>query len=413
MTTRLVLNKLKTAPPGSGVPVLSIFLWIGLLCAGLLWPGIGLVEGQTAAHTNLVNSQLVGTWSSHSGQSNFTLVLNAGGSGALNELELRWEMSGGNLSFATSKGNFRYRASQSGDSLTLYEGGLKRPLTFERVKLAESADLFNDTGELPIAGNPPLTQELVDKGIQFFEWLLDAQLTVEQRAEFRESMVRSWKGHRQDEIDGTVNVLKFQDQLVHKSPEERGVIRQQLRDKFLASMQQTPNAELSRWVLNIYDSAHRPIANGNPPLTSQVADAYAEFVSFMVTESLGNTAFKVDRHFKDALAQGLAAQYLRYSPGQQKQLSQLPLLWEVLRLKWSQLSEPEREAYRKQWAPSAKILVSGATAGNATSQAKTAPSSGPGSLDDYLSHSSERIFVKSMIDSSFQTTLNIHLSMMK
>jgi hypothetical protein len=35
---------------------------------------------------------------------------------------------------------------------------------------------------LPIPGNPPLTEDIVGKASHFFEWLLDAHLTLEQRA---------------------------------------------------------------------------------------------------------------------------------------------------------------------------------------------------------------------------------------
>src|ERR1700758_1514274 len=106
---------------------------------------------------------------------------------------------------------------------------------------------------------------MVNRGIHLFEWLLDAQMTLEQRAQFPDSLVDSWKANRRDDIDATVNVLNFQDQLNRKTPEERRLLREVLREKYLDLMRQTPNDVLSRWVLNIYDSAHRPIAESNPP----------------------------------------------------------------------------------------------------------------------------------------------------
>jgi hypothetical protein len=262
---------------------------------------------------------------------------------------------------------------------------------------------------LPIPGNPPLTEDIVGKASHFFEWLLDAHLTLEQRAQFRESLVQSWKHHRQDDIDGTMAVLNFRDQVNQKTPEERELIREALRQKYLDLLRRTPQNVLSRWVLNIYDSAHRPIANGNPPLTLQVADAYAEFVAFLVTECSSQKAFNPDRHFKDALAQGLAAQYSSYSPEQQRQFAQMPLLWDALRFKWAQLSEPERANYRKQWAPAVQTLLASARG----SGSGAAASSGgiPQGLQDRFS--SEHLFVNSMANSSFTSTMNLHLSMWK
>ena len=263
--------------------------------------------------------------------------------------------------------------------------------------------------KLPIPGNPPLTKDIVEQASGFFEWLLDARLTIEQRFQFRESLVDSWKHHRQDDIDGTMAVLKFREQVNQKTPQERELIREALREKYLALLRQTPQAVLSRWVLNIYDSAHRPIAYGNPPLTLQVADAYAEVVSFMITECSGQKAFNANRRFKDALAQGLAAEYSSYPPEQQKQLAQMPLLWGALRVKWEQLSEPERANFRKQWTPTVQTLLANARAnGNGT----TARSAGASqSLDDYMSKNSEHLFVQSMSNSSFTTSMNLHLNM--
>lgn len=276
----------------------------------------------------------------------------------------------------------------------------------------QPADSFSDTNDsatgLLASGNPPLTSQMVSKGIRLFEWLLDAQLTVEQRSQFRDSLVNSWKAHRQDDIDGTVNVLNFQDQLSLKSAEERAVIREQLCAKYLDLMRQTPNAVLSRWVLNIYESAHQPIASGNPPLTAQVADAYAEFVSFLLAECLGRSVFNPDRNFKNALAQNLAAQYSSYSPEQQRQFSQVPLLWEVLRLKWSQLSQVERDNFRQQWRPAANSLLSTVAGGSATGET---PTSAGSSITIPNSLSSEHLFVQSMCNSSFATTMSLHLSM--
>jgi hypothetical protein len=278
-----------------------------------------------------------------------------------------------------------------------------------------AAELFSGTddsaAQLLVSGNPPLTSQMVNRGIRLFEWLLDAQLTIEQRAQFRDSLVDSWKANRRDDIDATVNVLNFQDQLSHKTPEEQRLLREVLREKYLDLMRQTPNAVLSRWVLNIYDSAHRPIADGNPPLTLQVADAYAEFVAFMVTECLRKDAFVPNRHFKDQLAQSLAAKYSSYSGEQQKQFSQIPLLWEALRFRWARLSEPEREAFRQQWKSAALSLLAGPSEA-ATDETATSTSA-PGSLQNYVDTASERLFVQNMCNSSFATTMSLHLSMWK
>jgi hypothetical protein len=104
-------------------------------------------------------------------------------------------------------------------------------LCAETSKAPGSTSDTTSGDELPIPGNPPLTQAIVDQETQFFEWLLDAPFTVEQRDQFRASLVRTWKGHHQDEIDSTMNVLKFQEQLNTKPRQQRELVREQLCEK--------------------------------------------------------------------------------------------------------------------------------------------------------------------------------------
>jgi hypothetical protein len=83
---------------------------------------------------------------------------------------------------------------------------------YQRVKQNGSASQFLDASDseegLPVAGNPPLTRDIVDKETQYFEWLLDVQLTIEQRAEFRDTLAGIWKTHRQGAIDAMLNFVK-------------------------------------------------------------------------------------------------------------------------------------------------------------------------------------------------------------
>ncbi len=262
--------------------------------------------------------------------------------------------------------------------------------------------------ELPIPGRPPLTKELADKSIDSFEWLLDAHLTQEQRALYQDSMAMSWKQHRQEDIEAALALNQYKEELMQKTPAEQRLGRDALCQRMLAKAQETPNAGMIPWILNVYYSAHRPIANGNPPLTAEVADAYAEFVSFMMQESLGRLIFRADRRFKNMIAQSLAAQYPMYSPQQQMQFAEMPVLWEALRMQWPKLTEIERARYRTMWRPSAMALVSpqnpgygGNSQGNATDS----------SLQDFVAKNSEHQFVNSMANSSFATTMSLHLNM--
>ena len=95
--------------------------------------------------------------------------------------------------------------------------------------------------KFPIPGSPPLTSEMVEKGVRLFEWLLDARLTEEQHQQFQDSLVRSWKTANSAEMSGTLGVLQFHDELGRKTELERNAMREALLAKYLDLMRQTPN----------------------------------------------------------------------------------------------------------------------------------------------------------------------------
>jgi hypothetical protein len=259
---------------------------------------------------------------------------------------------------------------------------------------------------LPIAGNPRLTAELLQKATGFFEWLLDAQLTQEQRREFQDSLSQSWIQKKQDEIQSTVAVVQFSDRLNGMSQQDREAYRQVLQEKFLAQMRAQPGSILSRWVVNIYDSAHKPIARGNPPLTKQMVDAYAEVVGFMLRESMGKQYFAANRIFKDALANSLIAQYSRLAPEQQAALGQVPGIWAIIQARWPAIPEPEKQALRDQWRTSLQEIVN--VAAQATPAAGQAQASS-GSLDQMVNKEIEHNWVSTMSQGIMTNTINLNL----
>jgi len=216
---------------------------------------------------------------------------------------------------------------------------------------------------------------MVEKGVRLFGWLLDARLTEEQHQRFQDSLVRSWKTANAAEISGTLGVLHFHDELGRKTELERNAMREALLGQYLELVRESPTDVLSAWVLEIYYSAHTPIAQGNPPLTRQIADAYAEVNCFMISEVLGGEAFKPDKAFKDQLSNALTAEYGKFTPERQKEYSQLPLAWASIRMTWSGLGESERATYRQQWTPGVQAMLAPLeSADGATPAVRQAPS---------------------------------------
>jgi len=330
------------------------------ICASLNIVLLAVLVG--AACANLTRaadaaSSLVGNWQGTKEQVGYRLTLNADAKGSLNGAAIQWRYSEGVLHLKAAKGAFDYRATFTATTLTLTGNDLERPLVFQRSETSTAAPKPSGSDNFPIPGNPPLTSEMVAKGVRLFEWLLDVRLTEEQYQQFQDSLVRSWKTANSAEMSGTLGVLQFHAELGRKTELERNAMREALLDGYLALMRETPTDVLSAWVLEIYYSSHTPIAQGNPPLTRQVADAYAEVNCFMISEVLSGEAFKPDKAFKDQLASGLVAQYSNFSPEQQKEYSRLPLAWASIRMTWLGLGESERATYRQRWTPGVQAML--------------------------------------------------------
>lgn len=264
-----------------------------------------------------------------------------------------------------------------------------------------------DTGDrdtLPIPGDPPLTRDVVDKSVRLYEWLLDAKFTEQQYKDYEKGLIATWRLNDPVLIASYIDVLKLHAQLGRKTQAERDSVRENFCTMYMEKMRQSPDLPEAKWALGIYYSAHTPIAKGNPPLTRQAADAYAEVMSFMINEVVGGDVLRADTAYKNELATSLAAQYERLAPARQMELSQMPIIWAGIRLAWPTLSEAQKMSYRKQWAPGVRALLPPEPKAeikpvpknsNATGR-PTSSSSAAQALEDYRHHQKTRQWLSNL-----------------
>jgi tetratricopeptide (TPR) repeat protein len=197
---------------------------------------------------------------------------------------------------------------------------------------------------------------MVDRLAGFFEWVLEAPLTAQQRTDLTDQLVQAWRKGDTAQIDGMAQILAVEAQISQHPPAERDLLREQMQPALLAELRKQPNDEGGRWVLGIYESSHTPIAAGDPPLTRQVADAYAEVLAFVISQVLGND-LAASMEVKDQFAKSLTVDYANYDAAAQQALAKMPLYWAAIRLAWPALSVEEQESYRKQWTPGVVALL--------------------------------------------------------
>jgi hypothetical protein len=277
-----------------------------------------------------------------------------------------------------------------------------------KVNAQQPTGAFSGGIHYPIAGQPPLTLDMVQRATNFFQWLLDAPLTPEQRQQFQSAVAQSWLAGRQDEIQSTLQVIQFNNQLfTSKSPTEREIVRQTVQPKYIAQMRAQPNNDLSQWVLSIYDAAHKPLATGNPPLTPQVVDAYVGFLSFMMYQSLGNNwSFKGPGSFKDAVAQPIIASYPKMSPEQQAAMTRIPLEWAQLNDAWPKAPLAEKQQLCAQWRPALQQFLDDLSRTAAAAEAARPPDS----PDQLMKKVTNQMMVNSFMSNSMTKITNIMIT---
>ncbi len=240
--------------------------------------------------------------------------------------------------------------------------------TVGMLSAAETAD--EETVLAP--GNPPLTREGLDRFTYFIEWLLDVPLTQQQKRLVETSFLEAWKNQDAAEIQGYVDVLEMEAQVSALSKEQRLLVREQAQPQVVELLRSQPEDEGARWLLSIYEAGHQPLAEGNPPLTRQMTDAYVELLCFMLSEVIGEP-LPASQELRDALAASLKESYPRLTPEEQAEYAQMPLVWAVYQAAWPGLSDEEKQAHREQWAEALRPQVEQA---RAAAQAEPRPDPG-------------------------------------
>jgi hypothetical protein len=242
------------------------------------------------------------------------------------------------------------------------------------TETAASVPLPADASAVLVPGKPALTRQMVDHTCQFLAYLLEAPLTVEQRAKIETSLVQDWRKKDPDAIRTVNDLLGLRTQIFPKPDAERDFVRKQIQPEFLKALRANKKDEGAKWMLAIYDAAHKPLAPGNPPLTRQMTDAYTELFFFMGSEVVGEK-IPANARAKDAFAKMLAAGYAKAPQDAKKQLNQMPIVWAAVRVAWPRLPEAEKKAYRDRWAKDIQAMLPKPKTAPKTAAAPSKPSS--------------------------------------
>jgi hypothetical protein len=200
-----------------------------------------------------------------------------------------------------------------------------------------------------VDGQPPLTDVMLAKYYEFYEWVFDTQLTRLQQRELEDYLVDAWKGKKEKEIADALDSLRNHDDVARMTGDERDALRSQVQPQMLKELARD-RSPMAKWALSVFANAHKPMISGKPALTRQATDAYAEMISFLISESVGGPAYEPDAAYRDQMARVATAAWRKLSAAERDALSKVPESWAAVRVTWPTVPDAEKGKLRKEWA---------------------------------------------------------------
>lgn len=140
--------------------------------------------------------------------------------------------------------------------------------------------------EVLAQGNPPLTSSLVDRTVEFFEYVFDTKFTKSQRTVFTLKVFNIWQSKDQKEIDQFVQAQKVWDQISSMSETQRIEARPQIQSALLKFLANEPPGSFGHYLLSIHTDSH-PANAGQRPTNPQPIDARPNVSTRVPAELVG------------------------------------------------------------------------------------------------------------------------------
>jgi hypothetical protein len=180
----------------------------------------------------------------------------------------------------------------------------------------------------------------------FLEWLYGVKLNAKERKHLLGSLRSEWESPDEETYQGAASTLESARQVKQQPKEMLPIIRASNLVQMLPGLYRDADGDPDvAVILGAYERAHPTLAQGSPPLSSEVANAKANYLQFVVREG-SNGGIVLDT---GALREQLAATYSQLSADEQAETLEALMMWEQLKVKWKQISSAEREQVRDRW----------------------------------------------------------------
>ncbi len=128
-----------------------------------------------------------------------------------------------------------------------------------------TTSLAQEQDQVIVKGNPPLTVPLAGKLVTLLQWSLDLRFSDEQRVKILQALIREWEANNRAEINNVLEVAKLVDSLSKAAEADRIKAKEIIREGILKGLQNEPNDEINRVIIQAYEAAHSASLKTAPP----------------------------------------------------------------------------------------------------------------------------------------------------
>jgi len=112
-----------------------------------------------------------------------------------------------------------------------------------------------DNSAILVAGDPPLTQAMVDKSAALIQWALEISISPENKSKLQKVLIRAWQARNAAEMKSTLDIVEVHDNLMKMQPVDRNARRPSMQAAILENLRKDNYDEMSRIILSAYEEA--------------------------------------------------------------------------------------------------------------------------------------------------------------
>ncbi|MBI4852894.1 MAG: hypothetical protein HY819_13955 [Acidobacteria bacterium] len=201
------------------------------------------------------------------------------------------------------------------------------------------------------SGQPPLKLSTAKSIQEMIEKALETNFTDEQVKLFQKRLIIEWQEGKKTRRDINKSETMAEEILgqIQALPIEKQPFawREFGRQIYIYAENEGKTDPIGQLILTLYERKNLLLIKGNPPLSRQAAESYAEMATF-THNVLNKTLIVVDDKQKEEIINELIKNFSSHPLEQQEQISQADALWGQLRYNWKLASDEEKESFKKE-----------------------------------------------------------------